>query len=66
VAPCHARPGDVVVILLGCSIPLVLRWKASQDAWQLVGEGFVYGYMNGEVADQVKSGRLSVRQLRLI
>ncbi|KAL7770269.1 hypothetical protein CFE70_000202 [Pyrenophora teres f. teres 0-1] len=65
VAPCRARPGDVVAVLLGCSIPLVLR-KASQDAWQVVGEGFMYGYMNGEVVEQVKSGTVSVHRLRLV
>jgi hypothetical protein len=66
VAPCHARPGDVVAILFGCSIPLILRWKASQDAWRVVGEGFVYNFMNGEIAHNVKSGRVSVQQLKLI
>ncbi|CAG5166866.1 uncharacterized protein ALTATR162_LOCUS6989 [Alternaria atra] len=66
VAPCRARPGDVVGVLFGCSIPLVLRREASQDAWQVVGEGFVYGHMNGEIADQVKSRRVGVRRLKLI
>ncbi|EUC42428.1 hypothetical protein COCMIDRAFT_8014 [Bipolaris oryzae ATCC 44560] len=64
-APCRARPGDVVAVLFGCSIPLVLRREASKDAWHVVGEGFVYGYMNGEIADQVKNGKLSVQRLRL-
>jgi hypothetical protein len=66
VAPCRARPGDVVAILFGCSIPLVLRKASSQDAWQVVGEGFVYGYMNGEIAERVKSGKVDVRRLRLV
>ncbi|CAN9174985.1 unnamed protein product [Alternaria alternata] len=65
VAPCRARPGDVVAILFGCSIPLVLR-KETEDACWVVGEGFVYGYMNGEVADLVKSGRAVRRRLRLV
>jgi hypothetical protein len=66
VAPCRVRPGDVVAILFGCSIPLVLRKASSQDAWQVVGEGFVYGYMNGEIAERVKSGKVDVRRLRLV
>lgn len=65
-APCRARPGDIVAILFGCSIPLVLRKVAPQAAWQVVGEGFTYGYMNGETADELKSGRLNVRRLRLV
>jgi hypothetical protein len=66
VAPCRARPGDVVAVLFGCNIPLVLRREAPQDAWQVVGEGFVHGHMNGEITEQVKNGKLSVHQLRLI
>ncbi|USP81359.1 uncharacterized protein yc1106_08633 [Curvularia clavata] len=66
VAPCRARPGDVIAVLFGCSIPLVLRREASQDAWQVVGEGFIYGHMNGEIAEQIKNGNLSVQRLRLI
>ena len=65
VAPCRAQPGDVVAILFGCSIPLVLR-KETQDTWWVVGEGFVYGYMNGEVADLVKSGRIVRRRLKIV
>jgi hypothetical protein len=66
VAPCHARLGDGVAILSGCSIPLVLRRNASRDAWEVVGEGFIYDYMDGEIEHEVKSGRVSVRRLRLI
>lgn len=66
VAPCRARLGDVVAILFGCSIPLVLRRKPMHDAWQVVGEGFVHGQMNGEITDDVKSGKINVRRLRLI
>ncbi|KAI4917405.1 hypothetical protein J4E85_009923 [Alternaria conjuncta] len=65
-APCRARPGDVVAIVFGCSIPLVLRGMASQSAWQVVGEGFVHHQMNGEIADELNNGTLNVRRLRLV
>ncbi|KAF9698563.1 hypothetical protein EKO04_003854 [Ascochyta lentis] len=65
-APCRARPGDVVAILYGCSIPLVLRNDTTQDAWQVVGEGYVYGCMNGEVAALVKRGKKTTQRIRLV
>jgi hypothetical protein len=66
VAPCRARLGDVVAILFGCSIPLVLRREPTHDAWQVVGESFVHGRMNGEITNDVKSGKINVCRLRLI
>lgn len=66
VAPCRARPGDVIAIIYGCSIPLVLREHASTDAWQVVGEGYIHGYMNGEVSTLIKRGKKLTRKLRLV
>ena len=65
-APCRARPGDVVAILYGCRIPLILRKDAFQDAWRVVGEGYVHGYMNGEVAPLVKRGKQTTQKIRLV
>ncbi|KAF2629653.1 hypothetical protein BU25DRAFT_485661 [Macroventuria anomochaeta] len=65
-APCRARPGDIVAILYGCGIPLVLRKEASQDAWQVIGEGYLHGYMNGEIAALVKRGKKSTQRIRLV
>lgn len=65
-APCRARPGDVVAILYGCSIPLVLNKPCPQDAWQVVGEAYVHGYMNGEIASLVKRGKKATQRIRLV
>ncbi|KAJ4334332.1 hypothetical protein N0V95_009196 [Ascochyta clinopodiicola] len=64
-APCRARPGDVVAILYGCSIPLVLRGDG-RDAWQVIGEGYVHGYMNGEVAALVRRGKKVAQRIKLV
>ena len=66
VAPCRARPGDVIAVLYGCSIPLVLRKAVQQDAWRVVGEGYVHDYMNGEVSTLVKRGKSTTQRFRLI
>jgi hypothetical protein len=46
--PRNAEEGDVVFVLLGCSVPVVLR-RNGED-WSFVGEAFVAGIMDGEVA----------------
>jgi hypothetical protein len=65
-APCRARPGDAVVVLFACSIPLVLRRVGAREAWQVIGEAYVDGFMNGEVDRLLKKGVKSVHRFRLV
>jgi hypothetical protein len=65
-APCRGRPGDAVVVLFGCSIPLVLRKVGTREAWQVVGEAYVDGYMNGEVGQHLKRGTRNVHRFRMV
>ncbi|KAI0965605.1 heterokaryon incompatibility protein-domain-containing protein [Xylaria arbuscula] len=50
--PATAEVGDKVVLLEGGAVPLVLRQDVNQDGsdncYQLVGEAFIHGVMNGE------------------
>ena len=51
VAPPQARAGDIVAVLLGCSVPVVLRPVDEDDSragFELVGEAYIYGMMDGE------------------
>lgn len=45
-APRAVRKGDVACILLGCSVPVILR--RLDDAFIVIGECFLPGLMNGE------------------
>lgn len=65
-APCRAREGDVVAVLFGCSIPLVLRNRGEREAWQVIGEGYAHGYMDGEIASLLKRGKKSSHRFRLV
>jgi len=48
-APSSARPGDVICIILGCESPLCLRPSpTSPTHFQVVGECYVWGLMDGE------------------
>ena len=45
--PAATEEGDVIVVALGCDVPLMLRKES--DHYLLVGECFVWGMMDGEV-----------------
>ncbi|KAK4966502.1 hypothetical protein LTR42_011667 [Elasticomyces elasticus] len=46
--PADAEVGDVVSIVLGAKAPLLLRPRSKDGAYQIVGESYVYGVMDGE------------------
>jgi len=53
--PPETRTGDFICILYGCSVPVVLR--PHSPYFTLVGECFIYGFMEGEIMtnDKVRS-----------
>lgn len=53
-APRVAEKGDVVVVLVGCSVPVTLRRLEGKEEYTVVGECFMPDFMDGEV---VNSGR---------
>ncbi|MCJ1400145.1 hypothetical protein MMC11_003349 [Xylographa trunciseda] len=50
--PPDAAKGDKVVVLFGCSVPVLLRNPASKW-WTFVGESYVHGIMDGEMIENV-------------
>lgn len=48
VGPMTTLQGDVIAIMFGMNIPLVLR-PVGGDHYQIVGEAYVHGIMDGEV-----------------
>jgi hypothetical protein len=56
-APNAAREGDFVCVLLGCSVPVVLRRE--MDHYIFVGDCYMHGIMNGEAIAMVLSGDLN-------
>ncbi|KAH9222972.1 heterokaryon incompatibility protein-domain-containing protein [Leptodontidium sp. 2 PMI_412] len=52
-APMAAQERDVICILYGCSVPVVLReiTVKGETFWQLVGECYVHGKMDGEAME---------------
>jgi hypothetical protein len=46
------EPGDKVVVLLGCKVPVVLR-PLDQGGYKLIGDSYVDGMMYGEMMMKV-------------
>ncbi|TGO46901.1 hypothetical protein BCON_0302g00080 [Botryotinia convoluta] len=64
--PCRARKSDQVWILLGCSIPLILRKWEDNKGYQVIGECYLHGYMSGEIQEEVNSGIRMVEDVCLL
>ena len=51
----QTRVGDVICVVFGCSVPLVVR--PLEERWQVVGEAYVQGFMDGEALALLASGQ---------
>jgi hypothetical protein len=51
-APKASRTGDVCAVISGCKIPMILRPLGSLGYYQLVGEAYIRGVMEGELAQK--------------
>jgi Heterokaryon incompatibility protein (HET) len=63
--PQHAQEGDMICILYGCSVPVVIRKHFRRDGsfyWQLIGEAYVHGYMEGEAICNMVDNTLSFEE----
>ncbi|KAK3996171.1 heterokaryon incompatibility protein-domain-containing protein [Cladorrhinum sp. PSN332] len=57
--------GDRIVVLKGCSAPLIMRGAGDDGHAVLVGESYISGIMRGEVMDGVAKGKYKVQTIRL-
>lgn len=53
-------PGDIVVVPLGCSTPVLLRLEGTRGEYRFVGDVYIHGYMRGKAVDQWKDGKREV------
>jgi hypothetical protein len=64
-APIKAKKGDIICVLFGCSVPLLLRQRHSQEEYEFIGECYLDGYMNGEALDSMEAESDSLRTFRI-
>ncbi|KAH6884265.1 heterokaryon incompatibility protein-domain-containing protein [Thelonectria olida] len=57
----QSRIGDLVCIVFGCSTPLVIRPK--NECFEVLGEAYVEGVMDGEAVDMLEAGGFERRTL---
>ncbi|KAJ9634901.1 hypothetical protein H2199_008765 [Coniosporium tulheliwenetii] len=60
-ADSRALPTDCVCVLLGASVPFVLRRQ--ENHYLLIGEAYVHGLMYGEAIEMMRSGSLEVKTI---
>ncbi|KAK5989088.1 hypothetical protein PT974_10586 [Cladobotryum mycophilum] len=51
----RVAPGDVICVLVGASVPFILRPCEGGDLYQLMGEAYVHGVMYGEVMGELEA-----------
>ena len=61
--PQGAQVGDHVCVFTGACVPFVIRRHETENKYQLIGECYVHGIMDGEVADMndVQKGEIYLR-----
>lgn len=67
IGPQSADIGDLVVVILGCKAPLVLRKRTEGDGdgYFNLGDTFVDGYMDGEAVKDLDDGKRESEVFRL-
>ncbi|KAH8671808.1 hypothetical protein BGZ60DRAFT_405968 [Tricladium varicosporioides] len=67
IGPKDTKVGDRVSVLLGLDVPLILRNRKepSRGGWEVVGETYVQGIMEGEVIEKWRIGHLEAGKLVL-
>jgi hypothetical protein len=69
-APCRAEKGDQIWVLRGCSIHMILRERKQSTreegvGYEVIGECYLHGYMNGEIMKEVEGGKIEVEEIVL-
>jgi hypothetical protein len=60
--------GDIVCVLLGCSVPVILRLvEGSHDnEYYFVGEAYMHGIMDGEAMEELTAGDYKLEEFSII
>jgi hypothetical protein len=58
-----AKAGDSIMVVKGCNVPMVFRPDGAY--WRLIGECYLHGIMDGEVAERVERGESKLINLEI-
>jgi hypothetical protein len=62
-APSIVHPEDQIFVILGCSVPVILRRCDGKKEYEVVGECWVDGFMRGEAVQQLGSGQYNLQDI---
>ena len=65
VVPDFAEVGNVVAILMGCSVPVMLRKEDGEDEFEFVGECYMNGMMSSDALEMRDERRFEERDIVL-
>lgn len=68
-APRYAREGDLICILLGCSVPVILRpafGPGNAGLYHFIGDSYIHGIMDGEVMTSLENGDYTLEEFNII
>jgi hypothetical protein len=57
--PCRTQKGDQIWVLLGCSVPVVLRKRQEDAAFEMVGECYLNNFMDGQALEHLDGDETS-------
>jgi hypothetical protein len=60
-----ARPGDLIAIVPGCSVPTILRRREGAEGYKLVGDGIIYKLMYGEALSPNHIGDVNFKDIKI-
>ncbi|KAK2604201.1 hypothetical protein N8I77_007149 [Diaporthe amygdali] len=66
IGPLITRPGDVCCVLFGTDVPFILRPSRGSSGYRILGEAFVHGVMNGEIAGMLQRGHIVQQTITII
>lgn len=62
--PRLVEKGDLVVVLMGCTTPFILR--PFGENYHLVGECYVHGIMQGQALSMLEKGHMTLTDFRIV
>lgn len=66
-APEACRDGDLICVLIGCSVPVILRpVDGSEGMYNFVGEVYAHGMMDGEAMRLLEDGEFKDERLLIV
>jgi hypothetical protein len=67
--PRTVKEGDLICVLLGCSVPVILRPATDPTlagCYHFIGDAYVHGVMDGEVVTRLEAGDYTTEDLVII